>query len=55
MEMLNRAIAGADAFKKMMQKVDQPVKTAQNSGETRQQRRARERAEKKNAGQSVKA
>jgi len=55
MEMLNRAIEGADAFKKMMQKVDQPAKAVQNAGENRQQRRARERAEKKNARRSVKA
>ena len=55
MEMLNRAIEEADAFKKMMQKVHQEAKAAQNTGENRQQRRAREHAEKKNARRSVKA
>jgi len=53
MEMLNRAIEGIDAFKKMMQKVDQPAKAVQSVGENRQQRRARKRDEKKNARQSA--
>jgi len=46
MEMLNKAIDGADVFKKMIEQVSNaPAKSA----ETRRERRVRERAEKKAA------
>jgi len=45
METLNKAIEGADAFKKMMEKTTQSKQGA--PAENRKQRRAREKAERR--------
>lgn len=49
MEMLNRAIEDADAFKKMMDqmKTNSPVPNPQTVNENREQRRKREQIEKR--------
>lgn len=53
MEMLNKAFEGADAFKKMLEKIEQPAPVVNRGNENRKQRRARERAEKKLSKRSV--